>query len=105
MEKRIKYSLYKSSYAAFPAHDYRPADKTIAVDLPDYTRPRWPSGWRRVGNMLLTPCGARVLFWGAGLSENFLIEHGSGYARQTKTIPAGLDSRERVIEYVNSISG
>lgn len=105
MKKRISYSLYRSIYAVFPAQDYNSADRTIDVDLPEHRRPRWPSCWRRVGNMLLTPCGARVLFWGAGLAENFLIEHGSGYARQSMTIPAGLYSRECVIEYINSISG
>lgn len=103
MEKRIPYSLYKSGYTDFPARDYDKATKTIIVYLPEHKRPRFPADWKRDGNSYRTPNGARVYFWSSGLAENFLIESGTGYARKSKTIPAGLYAREHVLEYVNSL--
>lgn len=103
MQKAISYSLYKSSYSEFHAHDYDSKNKKIIVDLPDYKRPAFPKSWVRSGNSYHAPNGARIVFWNSGLSENFVIESGSGYGYKQHTVPAGLYAREEVIKYVNSL--
>jgi hypothetical protein len=103
MVKTIAYSLYKKSYSEFRAENYNARKKTIDVDLPDYTKPRFPSEWRRDGSRFFTPNGCTIAVWNTGLAENFLVEHGtSNFNHQSKTVPAGLYAREKVIEYVAS---
>ena len=103
MEKRIPYSLYKSGYSDFPARDYDSATKTILVELPEYKKPNFPRSWRRIGNSYITENGARVVFWSSGLSENFVIESGAGHSYRSKTIPAGLYAREKVLAYLEEM--
>jgi hypothetical protein len=97
MEKTMRYALYKQSYSEFPAHDYDARKKTIVVNLPDVKRPKLPSEWYRNGNHYFTPGGTVILFWNTDLAENFRVEHGSA----ARTIPAGLYSRQKLIETVN----
>lgn len=101
--KKMPYSVYKSSYAEFPARDYDKKTKTILVDLPEHTRTRFPSEWERSGNCFKTPNGAKVYFWNSGYSENFLVEYKNGCIRESKTIPASLYARDNVIEFVRNI--
>lgn len=106
--KRVKtmpYSLYKTGYSEFPAISYNKSKKTIDVDLPKYKKPSFPSDWQKSGNHYRTPNGCTVTFWNSGLAENFLVEHWvSRFNHQSKTIPASLYAREKVMEYVASFN-
>lgn len=105
MIKTIPYSLYKTGYAEFRAKNYNASKKTIDVELPDYKKPRFPSDWRSSGNKYFAPNGCVIIFWGTGLAENFLIEHGTNkFNYSSKTIPAGLYAREKVLAYVSSFN-
>ena len=99
MEKKMPYALYKKSYSDFSAHDYNAAKKEIVVDLPDYSRPAWPKSWKHSGNHFFTPNGATVSVWNRGLAENYVVETGAGFSYSQKTFPAGLYSRQAVIDY------
>lgn len=104
MIKTMPYSLYKTGYSEFPASNYNKAKKTIDVDLPEYKKPSFPSEWEKRGNHFHTPNGCTVTFWNSGLAENFLVERWvSRYNHQSKTIPASLDAREKVIACVKSL--
>lgn len=101
MERRMHYSLYKTGYSQFPAKDYDPVTKTIAVDLPQIKRRQWPKDWKREGNEFITPNGCRVYFWNTGLAQNYMVEwYGGPYNRKSRTIPAGFDSFGKVIQTV-----
>lgn len=103
MIKTMPYSLYKTGYTEFKAGNYNGGRKTIDVDLPDYKKPRFPAEWRKDGNHYYAPNGCVVTFWGAGLAENFLVERWvSQYNHSSKTFPAGLYAREKVMEFVAS---
>ena len=98
---RMKYSLYKSCYSQFPADDYNAHDKTIMVDLPSAKRLPWPKTWNRNGNHLTTPGGCEVTYWNSGYAENFIVErYISRFYQPSRTISAGIDSRERVMQAV-----
>lgn len=102
MKKRIPYWLYKSGYSEFKASDYDAKKKTIEVELPEYKRPKFPSDWSKSGNHYYTPNGCTVTFWGAGLAENFEVEHFvTVYNRPHKSIGPCLNAREQVMEFVN----
>lgn len=100
--KRIPYSLYKAGYTEFKASDYDSKTKTIAVELPDYKKVRFPKEWRKDGNNYFTPNDCVVSFWNTGLAENFYVEHHSKTLKtEHKTIGPALDAREQVIAFVN----
>ena len=98
MQAKIKYSLYKQSYAEFSAHDYNAKAKTIIIDLPD-DQAKIPSDWKMSGNHYKTPEGARVYFWNSGLARNYEIE----YRGQHKTIPAGFNNVEKIMEFLKKM--
>lgn len=98
MIKRIKYSLYRQSYSDFPATDYDAKTKTIAVDLPDVNT-KFPNAWKKSGNALYTPGGCAVRFWNTGLAQNYVVETLKA-PLTSKTIPAGIDSKAKVIQTV-----
>lgn len=102
MERRIPYSLYKTGYDQFPATDYDPKTKTILVDLPQIKRRVWPKDWKRVGmNSFTTTNKCRVYFWNTGLAQNYLVEwYGGPYNQKSRTIHAGFDSFDRVMQTV-----
>lgn len=105
MIKTMPYSLYKTGYTEFKAENYNAIKKTIDVELPDYKKPGFPKEWRRGGNNYYAPNGCVITFWNSGLAENFLVEHWvSQFNHQSKTIPAGLYAREKVMEYVASFN-
>lgn len=97
---RIKYSLYKQSYADFPAHDYDGRTKTIEVDLPEVTKPKFPKEWKVKGsNYYRLPNSTKIYFWNAGLAEHFYIERNiSSFYRLSADIPAGVNARRLAIE-------
>ncbi len=107
MKRRIPYSLYKTGYSKFQATDYDPATKTVEVDLPETPPRRMPKGWKRDGNSYRTPGGCRITFWNSGLARNYLVEYGycSVFTRQSKTIPAGIDSYDRMMAAVKAFEG
>lgn len=106
MERRIPYSLYKTGYHQFPASDYDPKTKTILVDMPTAKRRVWPKDWKRDGNHYTTPGGCTVYFWNTGLAQNYLVERFfTPHHIKSKTIPAGFDSFNRVLEAVAEFEG
>lgn len=105
MIKTMPYSLYKTGYTEFKAENYNASKKTIDVELPDYKKPRFPAEWRKDGNHYYAPNGCVVTFWGAGLAESFLVERWiSKFNHPSKTVPAGLYAREKVMEFVASFN-
>lgn len=106
MERRIPYSLYKRGYNQFPASDYDAKTKTIMVNIPDIKRRVWPKEWKREGNELITPNRCHVYFWNTGLAQNYEVEWHSGpYNRKHRTIPAGFDAFDRVLQTVAEFGG
>ena len=106
MEKRIPYSLYKTGYHQFPASAYDPLTKTILVDMPPVKRRVWPKEWKRIANSFRTPGGCTVYFWNTGLSQNYLVERFiTPHYSKSKTIPAGFDSFNRVLDTVAEFEG
>lgn len=103
MQKRMSYSLYKKSYSDFPSSDYDSATKTILVTLPDYKKPSFPKEWRKTGNYYIVSRNTRVICWNSGYSENFVVESADGRTNKDKTFPAGLYTREKVIDYVSKL--
>ena len=99
MKKKMKYSLYKQSYSQFPADEYDARTKTIMVDLPG--QPVKLPRWEISGNHYNTPGGSHVYFWNTGLARNYLVE----FDGRQKTVPAGFDSAERVLEIVDYFEG
>ena len=110
MTKTMPYWLYKTGYEMFPAGSYNKTNKTIEVELPEYKKPRFPKGWRKVGNGYSTPNGFGVYRWGSGLAENFRVERRSGFDPYTmrcsevieKTFPPSLYVREQVMDFIES---
>lgn len=101
MKRRIPYSLFKAGYQRFPASDYDQKTKTILVDLPPMKRRAWPKEWKRIWNSFRTPGGCTVYFWNTGLAQNYLVERFiTPHYSKSKTIPAGFDSFDRVLETV-----
>lgn len=107
MERRIPYSLYKTGYEQFPARDYDQETKTILVDLPKIKRRVWPKDWKRSGgNWFSTPNGCEVYFWNTGLAQNYLVRwFGGPYNNKSRTIPAGIDAFQRVLDTVAEFGG
>lgn len=106
MERRIPYSLYKTGYEQFQACEYDPKTKTILVDLPPMKRRVWPKDWKRIGNHYTTPNGCCVYFWNTGLAQNYLVEwYGGPYNRKSRTINAGVDAFERMMQTVEEFGG
>ena len=103
MLKRMKYSLYKTYYAQYPASDYNKNDKTIMVDLPEVKRVLFPKDWERSGNCYITPSGIRVWTWNSGLLQNFKIELATAFGTNYFTVGPGVDSRQKVIERVKQL--
>lgn len=95
---RMPYSLYKKHYDQFPADDYDPKTKTIMVDMPSTRRRPFPRSWHRSGNHYTTPGGCEVVFWNTGYAENFEVRKWRPY--RSRTIPLGIDARERVLACV-----
>lgn len=111
MKKTIPYSLYKASYTEYPASNYNSEKKTIEVELPDYKKPRWPKEWKRSGNHIFAPNDCVICFWGSGLAEHYEVEHWHGpkdllgFTKcETRSFPAGLYSRQAVIDYISSLT-
>lgn len=102
MIKTMPYSLYKKSYDEFKADNYNASKKTIDVELPDYKKPQFPKNWEKRSNRYIAANGCIVYFWNTGLAENFLVEHGCGYGKQSKSFSAGLYARENVMKFVES---
>lgn len=107
MKRRIPYSLYKTGYEQFPATDYDPKTKTILVDLPPIKRLVWPKNWKRAGgNWLVAPNGCNVYFWNTGLAQNYEVEWSGGpFNRKHRTIPAGFDSFDYMMQTVKEFGG
>lgn len=96
---KMKYALYKKSYSEFPAADYDKSTKTIMVDLPEISKPKFPKEWERSGNHYYLPNGTVIYFWNTGLSENFLVERTiTIHHILSKTISAGINARQEAIE-------
>lgn len=97
----MPYSLYKPFYSQFPAEDYDQKTKTIMVDVPNIRRKPFPKEWKRSGNRYLTPGGCEVVFWNTGYAENFVVRRWFPHGEtKQKTIPPGINARERVLECV-----
>lgn len=106
MKKQIPYSLYKASYNDFPASDYDAKTKTIMVDIPPIKRRSCPKSWDRVGNHYTTPGGCTVYFWNTGLAQNYMVERFiTIHSILSKTIPAGIDSFDRMLQTVAEFEG
>lgn len=105
MKRRMLYSLYKTGYEQFPAYDYDPKTKTIAVDLPYTKRRVFPKDWVRYGNHYKTPSGCTVYVYNTGLAQNYYVEEEyTPYCRRTRTIHAGIDSFEKMLKTVEEFS-
>ncbi len=99
MLKKMKYSLYKSSYFAFKADNYDAKTKTIEVELPEIIRPKFPKDWEKSGNRYRLPNGTSLYFWGSGFAENFRIErYMSAYQQYAEVINAGINARAEAIQ-------
>lgn len=100
MLKRMKYSLYKSSYSAFKADNYDAKTKTIEVELPEIIRPKFPTDWQKLsGGWYKLPNGTNLYVWNSGLAENFRIERSiSVYQQYIETIEAGINARTEAIQ-------
>ena len=97
---KMPYRLWKKFYDQFPAEDYDPKTKTILVDLPATRRRPFPKSWYRYGNRYITPGGCEVVFWNTGLAENFVVRKFHPHFPKSRTIPPGIDARERVMACV-----
>lgn len=102
MKRRIPYWLYKTGYSQFPASDYDAAKKTIEVDIPPMKRRVWPKEWKRRGiNCLVTDKGVEIYYWNSGIQQNYLVmEPYKPFFRRERTIHAGFDAFERVMQTV-----
>lgn len=98
---RMSYSLWKQFYDQFRAWDYDKSTKTIMVDVPKARRKPFPKSWSHSGNHYRTPGGCTVYCWNTGFAENFSVErYISAYNVHSKTVPPGIDSREKVMKIV-----
>lgn len=98
---RMSYSLWKQFYSQFRAEDYDKSTKTIMVDVPKEKRKPFPKEWIHNGNYYRTPGGCKVIHWNTGYAENFLVErYISAYNVHSKSVPPGIDSREKVMKLV-----
>lgn len=105
MQRRIPYWLYKTGFDQFPASDYDKSTKTIVVDMPPMKRRVWPKEWKRRGNCFVTGKGVEVYCWNTGIQQNYLVmEPYKRFGRRQRTISAGFDSFERVMQTVKEFS-
>ena len=77
MIKRIKYSLYKSSYSDFPRipDSYDPATKTIEIDFPDEKPVKFGPEWIGAANSKrLKGTSVIIRFWGKGPAQTYRVE-------------------------------
>lgn len=102
MKRRIPYWLYKTGYSQFPADDYDKLTKTIEVDIPPMKRRVWPKSWLRPGtNHMITEKGVEIYFWNSGIQQNYFVrEPYKRFGRRERTIPAGFDAFDRVMQTV-----
>ena len=101
MNVRMKYSVYKTGYSEYPAGDYKAKDKTIAVELPDYTRPKFPKecegkGYRRYKDVV-------IQCYNSGYAENYRIEQLLPPYKHVN-VPCGLKAREQAIKTVYELA-
>ena len=98
MTVRLSYSVYKSYYSKYPADDYDDKKKTIAVELPEYKKPKLPKEWGFGPVKFFNH--VRIQIYSCGYSESFYIEQTVAPYKCARVYP-GLKAREQVIAIVN----
>lgn len=97
MTVRMKYATYKAGYTEYPADDYIQKDKTIAVELPEYSKPKFPKEFGAGGYKVYK--SVAIQCYNAGYAENYRIEQLLPPYKHTH-IPCGLKAREQAIQAV-----